>query len=56
MELVASSGPAMTAALKGAIDKGEWIVVTGWAPHWKFARYDLKFFFQPLEINGLRRK
>lgn len=51
-ELVASSGPAMTAALQGAIDKGDWIAVTGWAPHWKFARYDLKFLEDPKGVFG----
>lgn len=45
-KLVASSGPAMTAALKKAIDDKEWIVVTGWKPHWKFGRWDLKFLQQ----------
>ena len=46
LELVASSGPAMTAALQEAISREEWIVVTGWDPHWKFGRFDLKFLRQ----------
>jgi glycine betaine/proline transport system substrate-binding protein len=46
LKLLQSSGPAMTAALKEAIDKKEWIVVTGWKPHWMFGRWDLKFLEQ----------
>lgn len=48
-KLVASSGPAMTAALKEAISNEEWIAVTGWKPHWKFGRWDLKFLKQDPE-------
>jgi glycine betaine/proline transport system substrate-binding protein len=46
LELVASSGPAMTAALQKAVNNEDWIVVTGWKPHWMFGRWDLKFLQQ----------
>lgn len=52
LELVSSSGPAMTAALKKSIDNNEWEVVTGWKPHWKFARWDLKFLADPENVYG----
>lgn len=52
IELVTSSGPMMTASLKKAIDAGEWVAVTGWKPHWKFARWDLKFLEDPKGIYG----
>lgn len=42
-----SSGTAMAAELKKAIDKKEPIIVTGWIPHWKFSRYDLKMLDDP---------
>jgi glycine betaine/proline transport system substrate-binding protein len=45
--LVNSSGPAMTAALKDAVDNRKPIVVTGWKPHWKFGRFDLKVLADP---------
>ncbi len=51
-ELVEGSGATMTATLKQAIDNNEWVVVTGWAPHWKFARYDLKFLEDPKGTFG----
>ena len=41
-KLMEGSDATMVAALKTAIDKKEWVVVTGWIPHWKFARWDLK--------------
>lgn len=46
-KLVEGSGATMAAALKDAIDRKEWIVVTGWAPHWMFGRWDLKILDDP---------
>lgn len=54
--LLTSSGPGMTAYLKKAIDKKEWIVVTGWTPHWMFDRFDLKFLEDPKEVYGQAEK
>src|SRR5699024_2966803 len=42
-EVQASSSGAMATALGEAIDNEEPIIVTGWSPHWKFAKYDLKY-------------
>lgn len=44
--LLPSSGPAMTASLKNSVNRHEWIVVTGWRPHWMFGRWDLRFLKQ----------
>lgn len=52
LRLVPSSGPAMTAALMHAVDSGEWVVVTGWRPHWKFGRWDLKVLDDPKGVYG----
>lgn len=46
MNLISSSGPAMTSALSRAYQREEPIVVTGWDPHWMFGRFDLKFLEQ----------
>lgn len=43
IELVQGSEPAMMAALEKAYNKNEWIAITGWSPHWMFAKYDLKY-------------
>ena len=46
-EVQASSSGAMATALGEAIKNEEPIVVTGWSPHWKFAKYDLKYLEDP---------
>ena len=51
-DLLASSGAGMTAALSRAVRRKKWIVVTGWTPHWKFARWDLKYLDDPKNIYG----
>ncbi|MFT5646168.1 MAG: glycine betaine/proline transport system substrate-binding protein [Aureispira sp.] len=44
---VTSSGPAMVASLEKAVRDKEWIVVTGWKPHFKWAQHDLKYLKDP---------
>lgn len=50
--LMEGSDATMTAALKKAFDRNEWVAVTGWTPHWKFARWDLKYLEDPKKVYG----
>lgn len=52
LKLIDGSGATMTAALKSAIDNHQWIVVTGWTPHWMWARWKLKYLKDPKGIYG----
>ncbi|MEA2101187.1 MAG: glycine betaine ABC transporter substrate-binding protein [Thermodesulfobacteriota bacterium] len=52
MTLMESSGAMMTATMKNKIRKKEWVVVTGWTPHWMFARWDLKYLKDPKGVYG----
>lgn len=49
-EQITSSGPAMVASLEKAIKKNEWIVITGWKPHFKWAKNNLKYLKDPKSI------
>ena len=46
-EQITSSGPAMVASLEKAIKKNEWIAITGWKPHFKWANNKLKYLEDP---------
>ena len=50
--LMTSSSSTMLASLKKAMDRGEWIVITGWTPHWMFDQFDLKFLDDPKKVYG----
>jgi glycine betaine/proline transport system substrate-binding protein len=50
--LIQGSEISMTAELSDAVRKQKWIVVTGWVPHWMFARWKLKFLEDPENVYG----
>jgi glycine betaine/proline transport system substrate-binding protein len=55
VDLVPSSGAAMTAAFKTAYEKKEPIVVTGWCPTTMCAKYSYKFLDDPKNVYGETR-
>ena len=52
MELIPGSGAFMAETLAEKIENRKWVVATGWTPHWKFARWDLKYLEDPKYIYG----
>ncbi|MCM3699988.1 glycine betaine ABC transporter substrate-binding protein [Paenibacillus macerans] len=51
-KLIEGSGAAMTAMLDKAVKAKKPIVITGWTPHWMFAKYDLKYLDDPKKVYG----
>ncbi|UUZ93687.1 hypothetical protein LJK87_02890 [Paenibacillus sp. P25] len=51
-KLVEGSSAAMAAALDKAVKEKKPIIVTGWTPHWMFAKYDLKYLKDPKGVYG----
>lgn len=52
-EVDLSSTAAMMAELETAIEKKEPIIITGWNPHWMFAKYpDMKYLDDPKGVYG----
>lgn len=52
IKLVEGSDATMVGALKDAITRKEQVVVTGWTPHWMFAKFDLKYLADPKGVFG----
>ncbi|MCY0892749.1 MAG: glycine betaine ABC transporter substrate-binding protein [Acidibacillus sp.] len=52
IKLDSGSQASMLTALGRAIYKHQWIVVTGWSPHWMFAKWKLKFLKDPKGVFG----
>jgi glycine betaine/proline transport system substrate-binding protein len=50
--LVEGTEASMAEALSEAVRRQEWIVVTGWTPHWMFGRWSLRFLDDPKGIYG----
>lgn len=42
----------MTAELARSIHANKAVVVTGWAPHWMFAKWKLRFLDDPKKVYG----
>lgn len=50
--LMPSSGSAMTAELARSMNANKPVIVTGWAPHWMFAKWKLRFLEDPKKVFG----
>lgn len=51
-ELLSGTGPKMAMEIGKAIKKDEGIIATAWRPHWKWAKYDLRYLEDPKGVFG----
>lgn len=51
-ELLSGTGPKMAMEIGKAVEAGEGIIATAWRPHWKWAKYDLRYLEDPKGIFG----
>ncbi|MHB9094239.1 MAG: glycine betaine ABC transporter substrate-binding protein [Eubacteriales bacterium] len=51
-QVVQGSEAAMMAALGKAVQDNKWVAITGWSPHWMFAKYELKYLNDPKKDFG----
>lgn len=50
LRLVEGSTAGMTAALKSAVDRKDWIAVTLWEPSWMAQKFDIKWLKDPKRV------
>lgn len=50
-----TSESAMMAELRRAINSGEHVIITGWTPHYKWNKYDLKMLDDPKKVFPIDR-
>ncbi|MEQ6887367.1 ABC transporter substrate-binding protein [Halomonas sp. CS7] len=51
-DLSETSTPGMLSAVDAAIDREEWILFSGWTPHWMNIEYDVKFLTDTQDMWG----
>ncbi|MEA3504899.1 MAG: glycine betaine ABC transporter substrate-binding protein, partial [Bacteroidota bacterium] len=54
--LINHTEKAMVKHLENSLKRRKDVVITGWEPHWIFARYDLKFLKDPKNVFGDKEK